>query len=317
MLAAGFEEFVAIVDHGSLTAAARALALPRPTLSKRLAKLETRLGVRLLHRTTRRLTLTEQGAKLYERARHVVDAVRVAEAEVQRIDDIPRGLLRVLVPARVPAPTFMQWLVEFLEAYPEVHLDVVGLDAHIDLVEEGFDVALRNGEIGNTSLVSRTLVVNAEIAVASPTYLAARGTPTTLEDLRAHDCIVGYAGDTVPTPHWPRLEGGTVPVTGTLRTNQADLALEAARRGHGLALVVDRTAQPYLDAGELVWVLRDLIGRRDAARLLYPDRAFMAPKVRAFIDFIAARVDARHAGATPTKKPASSPKRASRRAKRR
>ncbi len=294
MLAAGFEEFVAIVDHGSVTGAAETLGLPRPTVSKRLARLEERLGVRLLHRTTRRMKLTPQGELLYERARRVVHSVRVAEAAVQRLDDVPRGLLRVLIPPHVPVPTFTRWLAEFLQAYPEVTLDVVGTDEHIDLVAEGFDVALRYGEIEDTSLVSRTLVVNSEIAVASPDYLETRGVPTTAADLADHDCIVGYSGNNVPNPRWPLVGGGSTTVRGRLMTNQTGLGVEAARRGLGIALAIDRAAKDLLDRGELVWVLPEIIGRRDDARLVYPDREFLDPKVRAFIDFIVSQVDARH-----------------------
>ncbi len=292
MTAAGFEEFVSIVDHGSVTGAATALALPRPTVSKRLARLEERLGVRLLHRTTRRMKLTEHGELLYERARRVVLAAREAEAAVQRVDDVPRGLLRVLVPPRVPETVFMQWLAEFLEAYPEVSLDVVGNDLHLDLVAEGFDVALRSGEIEDTSLVSRTLVANFEIAVASPGYLAARGTPTSAADLADHDCIIGYRSNNVPDPRWPLLKGGWVPVGGKLMTNHGGLRLEAAKRGLGIAMVVDRMARELLDDGTLVRVLADTVGRRNDARLVYPNREFLDPKVRAFVDFIVSRIEA-------------------------
>lgn len=290
MLGSGFEEFVSIVDHGSVTGAARALGLPRPTVSKRLGRLEERLGVRLLHRTTRRMNLTEQGQLLYDRARGVVHAAREAEAAVRRVDDVPRGLLRVVIPPRVPESIFTQWLAEFLHAYPEVSLDVVATDVHVDLVAEGFDVALRYGAIDDTSLVSRTLVVNAEIAVASPRYLADRGTPAAPEDLADHNCIVGYTGANVPNPRWPLLDGGSTHVGGSLMTNHVGLRLEAAKRDLGIAIVVDRIAQDLVASGDLVWVLPDTVGRRDHARLVYRDREFLDPKIRAFIDFIVSRV---------------------------
>lgn len=292
MLAGGFEEFVAIIDHGSVTGAAAALGLPRPTVSKRLARLEERLGVRLLRRTTRRMQLTKQGELLYERARGVVHAARAAEAAVQRLDGVPRGLLRVLIPPRVPEPIFTQWLAEFLDTYPEVSLDVVGTEAHVDLVAEGFDVALRYGEIEDTSLVSRILVVNSEIAVASPRYLEARGTPETAADLVDHDCIIGYSGSNQPNPHWPLVGGGRTTVSGKLMTNHMGLRLEAATRGLGIALVIDRIARDLIEAGQIAWVLPEIVGRRDHARLVYPDREFLDPKVRAFVDFIASRIDA-------------------------
>ncbi len=298
MVAAGFEEFVSIVDHGSVTGAAETLGLPRPTVSKRLARLEERLGVRLLHRTTRRMKLTEPGELLYERARRVVHAAREAEAAVQRLDDVPRGLLRVLIPPRVPETVFTQWLAEFLQAYPEVSLDVVGTDEHVDLVAEGFDVALMYGPIEDTSLVSRILASNSEIAVASPQYLQARGTPTAAEELADHDCVVGYSGNNVPNPRWPLLDGGWTHVSGKLMTNHGGLRLEAAKRGSGIAIVIDRVAEQPLASGDLVWVLPEIVGRRDHARLVYPDREFLDPKVRAFVDFIAAQVDANRRKAT-------------------
>lgn len=291
MSAEGFEEFVTIIDHGSLTGAAEALGLPRPTLSKRLARLEDRLGVRLLHRTTRRLQLTRQGELLYERARPVVLAAREAEAAVRRVDDVPRGLLRVVIPAGVPEQTFTRWLSEFLATFPEVSLDVVATDVHLDLVAEGFDVALRYGEIEDASLVSRMLVTNALIAVASPRYLESRGTPAQAVDLADHDCIIGYKGSNVPDTRWPCLDGSTVVVSGTLTTNHVGLRIEAATGGLGIALLVDRTVAGQIDDGDLVHVLPGVIGRRDQVRLVYPDRAFLDPKVRAFIDFISERVE--------------------------
>ena len=289
MLATGFEEFVAIVDTGSVTKAAETLGIPRPTVSKRLARLEERLGVRLLHRTTRRMKLTEHGEILYEKARRVVHGAREAEAAVRRVDDVPRGLLRVQIPPRVPEAIFTQWLAEFLQTYPEVSLDVFGSDVHLDLVAHGFDVALRYGPINDTSLISRTLVVNTEVAVASPQYLGRRGTPASPSDLGDHNCITGYTGSNIPDPRWPLIDGGWTHVSGTLVTNHPGLRQEAAKRHLGIAMVVDRAVAEELECGELVRVLPDTVGRVDRARLVYPDRGFVDPKVRAFIDFIVSR----------------------------
>ena len=283
---------MAIVDEGSVTGAAESLGLPRPTVSKRLARLEERLGVRLLHRTTRRMKLTAPGEQLYQRARRVVHAAHEAEAAIQRLDDVPRGLLRVLVPAGVHQTIFTQWLAEFLQKYPEVSLDVVGTDVHVDLVAEGFDVAMRHGVIEDASLVARTLVTNAEIAVASPQYLQTRDTPTKAEDLTEHNCIVGYTGSNVPNLRWPLLDGSSTPVSGSLMTNNVGLRLEAARRHIGIAMVIDRMAVDLLASGELVKVLPNIVGRLDRVCLVYPDREFLEPKVRAFIDFIASSVKA-------------------------
>lgn len=294
MIGSGFEEFVSIVDAGSVAKAAKNLGLPRPTVSKRLARLEERLGVRLLHRTTRSMKLTKEGEVLYQRARHVVHAAHEAEAAIRRLDNVPRGLLRVLVPPRVPESIFSEWIAEFLQTYPEVHLDVVGTDIHVDLVAEGFDVAMRHGAMEDSSLVSRTLVVNAEIAVASKEYLESRGTPTKAGDLANHNCIVGYTGKNVPNHRWPLLDGGSTLVSGSLMTNQATLRVEAAKRHLGIAIVIDRMVGGLLASGELVAVLPKIVGRRDRVCLVYPDREFLEPKVRAFVDFIATKVEANH-----------------------
>lgn len=296
MLAEGFEEFVAVVEHDSVTSAAEALGLPRPTVSKRLGRLEERLGALLIHRTTRRMKLTKEGELLYERARRVVSSAREAEAEVKLAQESPRGLLRVSVPPRVPEDVFTQWMAEFLLAYPEVSLDVVGSDVHVDLVAERFDVALFYGPIEDDSLVSRTLAINQEIAVASPQYLKSHGVPASAPELVNHQCVVGYKGSNAPETRWPLLDGGSTPVSGKLTTNHDGLRMQAALQHVGIAVVAVRYAQNHLDRGELVHVLPHVLGRTAKARLVYPARQFLEPKVRAFVDFFVGRVEASRRG---------------------
>ena len=282
----GFEEFVAVVECDSITGAAEKLGLPRPTVSRRLAKLEERLSVRLLHRTTRQLTLTRQGKQLFERARLIVEAAREAEEEVRRLDDVPRGLLRLSIPPAVPEEVFSAWVTAYLRKYPEVRMEVVATSAHVDLVAEGFDLAIRRGEGEDQSLIRRILAVNRVIAVASPGYLETHGTPLMPEELCDHNCLVGFRSGTTPNRRWPLLDGGFIEVSGTLSTNQHDMRIAAARQGLGIALVVDRTAQPALDAGALIQVLPESIGRREVVGFVYPEREFVEPKVTAFIDLV-------------------------------
>jgi DNA-binding transcriptional LysR family regulator len=296
-VAEGFEEFVTIVDSGSVTGAAERLGLPRPTLSRRLVRLEERLGVRLLHRTTRRMKLTPQGELLYAKARGVVLAARDAEAEVRRHDDVPRGLLRVSTPMNPPQGVFTRWITEFLSTYPEVSIELVASSVHVDLVAEGFDVALRGDTIEDSSLVARTLVHNRRVAVASPAYLEIHGVPGSADALADHNCILGFRGGSAPELRWPLRDGGSVSVAGTLMTNQMGIRLEAAKAHLGIALVIERFAGPDLASGALVPVLPDIVGRDERACLVYPDREFLDPKVRAFVDFIASRVQAAHAEA--------------------
>lgn len=291
--ATGFEEFVSIVDEGSVSGAATALGLPRPTLSKRLARLEERLGVRLLHRTTRRMTLTPQGRVLYAKARRLVEAAREVEAEVRRLDDVPRGLLRINLPDSTPHPTIATWIDAFLGQHPEVSLEVVASTGHLDLVRDGFDVALRRGPVDDASLIAKRLAVDETLAVATPTYLERAGTPQTEASLQDHACIVGHVGGINPELTWPRLGDTPLPVTGRLRANQMELRLEAVRRHLGIAMISRALLGDALESGALVHVLPDVLGERLRVNLLYADREFLEPKVRAFVDFFVEQVTAR------------------------
>ena len=289
--ASGFEEFVAIVDEGSVTGAALALGQPRPTVSRRLARLEERLGVRLLHRTTRRMTLTPQGEILYARARPIVAAARGAEDEVRRLDGVPRGVLRLSTPTGMPYEVLARWIAEFLRAHREVSIEMIASNVHVDIVAEGFDVVLRRGAIEDPSLIARTLVVDDTIAIASPRYLGEAGVPDAPEDLAGHQCIISYRSGSVPELRWPLLDGGSVPVAGTLKTNQMELRLEAAKQHLGIALLSASFAAEALESGELVHVLPKTLGRRERVSLVYAEREFLDPKIRAFVDFFVARVE--------------------------
>ncbi len=287
----GFEEFVAIIDSGSLTSAADALGIPRPTLSRRLARLEERLGVRLIHRTTRRLKMTLHGESLYAKAQLVVRTAREAEAELRRLDGVPRGLLRVGIPVEMPHALFAEWVIAFLRAYPEVTLDVRGASTSFDLVSEGLDVALSPGVAEGSSLIVKTLFWNTLSAVASPAYLALHGTPTVAGELASHACIVGHRGPGVPERTWPLFDGSAVSVSGPLVIDQMGMRAQAAKQGLGIALVIDNSVSDALADGELVRVLPEVVGRRERLALVYPDRTYLDPKVRAFVDFIAARIE--------------------------
>ena len=283
-LTAGFQPFVAIVERGSISAAARALGVPRATLSRQLASLEDELGVLLAHRSTRRLALTPAGEELYRRARLIVAQAEEARGVVARLDGVPRGLLRVSVPPGPAAQVLAGVLVTYLSRYPEVRVEVTATTRHVDLVAEGIDVALRAGRLDDPSLVARQLRRSDLIAVASPADLAARGTPVSPADLAGHDCLVGYDRGATPARAWPLRGGGTLPISGRLATNDLDLTLAAAEAGLGVALVPDLVAAAALAAGRLVVVLPDHIGISSVMALVYPSREHLDPKVRAFVD---------------------------------
>ena len=279
--------FSKTVAAKSLSRAAAELGVPRATISRRLARLEERLGARLLRRTTRSLVLTDAGEALYRHALIVLDAVSHAEASVRRTDDAIRGDLRVSVPPMM-SPTFSTMVCDFVKKYPEVRVHVHTATRHVDLRRDGFDVAIRASLELEPGLVARMLARTVSIAVASSAYLAANGTPRTRKDLRHHRCLMGFARGELPQTHWPFAGGGKLHVDGMFFTNDIQLLLDAALGDLGIALLPRMIVDPYLESGELVHVLPGALEADTRIAVVYPEREFVPPQVRAFVDAVVA-----------------------------
>ncbi|MDE0694909.1 MAG: LysR family transcriptional regulator [Boseongicola sp.] len=273
-------EFLEVTRAGSISEAARRLGLPRATLSRRIASLEADLGVRLLIRRTTRLALTRPGEELLKRAQRVVVDADAAWEAVRRLDDIPRGLLRV----SVTGPHFLQLFTDFLRDFPEVILEVQSTTRHVDLLAEGVDVAMRIGPIRDQDLIARQVYSDRLIVVASSEYLDRAGRPARAADLTRHDCIVGFAGEWAPSARWPRWGGGTVPVAGRFSANEIEHIREAAIEGIGCALIASAVVAEDIETGRLVPILEDEVGAELPVSLVYADREFIDPKVREFVD---------------------------------
>ncbi len=280
--------FARTVEAKSVSRAAAELRVPRATISRRLARLERRLHTRLLRRTTRSLALTDAGAALYQHARIVLDAVVHAEASVRRSDDVVRGDLRV---SSLPALTrgFRRMFSEFARAHPGVRLQVDFSTHHVDLLRGGYDVAIRSSTDLPPGLVARTLARQKLVAVAAPAYLRAHGTPRTRADLRDHRCLMGFAHGSLPATHWPLPGGGKVHVDGMMFSNDLRLICEAALDGHGIALLPTLVCSDLVARGELVPVLPKLVGSEGKIAIVYPERDYMPPALRAFVDLICDR----------------------------
>lgn len=290
------EEFVAIVEQGSVAAAARALGVPRASLSRRLARLEASYGVTLVHRETHRHTLTQAGRALYQRARKIVGDLAEARQAVSRLDDVPRGVLRVGLPEA--AGLEVPLASAFIARYPEVQLEFIGAQSHRDLLGSGLDVALQVGEVPDLNLIGRTLITFRRLVYAAPSLIARLGPPT-LDRLATYPCLLGFESDGQPETHWPLWSGGRTPVQGPLRTTNLNSCIEGARRGLGLTLTSERAARPWVESGALVPVLEDEVGAQTTVRLVWPATDYLEPKVRAFVDLacevIGAMVRARDA----------------------
>ena len=283
--------FVRVVERGSFTLAAGDLGLSRAVVSKYLSRLEERLGARLLHRTTRRLSLTEAGAALFEASRGALERIEDAEAAVARLQSKPRGRLRVSAPMSFGILHLGPAIADFARAYPEVTLDVQFDDRFVNLVEESIDVAVRIGALTDSSLVARKLATTRAVACAAPAYLQEFGEPEAPEDLASHNCLIYSYLATTNVWRFAAPDGREIPVAvnGTLRTNNGIVLAEAAVAGHGILITPTFYVGPLLRAGKLRQILARYKLKELGIHALYPQRAHVPPKVRVFVDFLAQR----------------------------
>jgi DNA-binding transcriptional LysR family regulator len=276
--------FARVVTAKGMSAAGRELNLSPAVISKRIRRLEERLGVRLLQRTTRQLALTEAGQGFYERVISILSSVEEAEAWVARGSDTARGILRVSAPTSFGRMHIAPYLGRFLDQYPAVTVDLVLSDAFVDVVGEGFDLAIRIADLADSSLVARRLAANHRILCAAPAYLARHGTPEQIEDLSHHHLLSHI------TNEW-RLDGpdglAQVRLQGPIKTNSSEVVREAVIAGVGIALRSTWDVAPELKGGRLVQVLPGYTGsKRVAIHAVYPSRRHLEQKVRAFVDFL-------------------------------
>lgn len=287
----GMEVFARVVEAESFSAAARGLGLSKSAVSKQVSRLEDRLGVRLLNRTTRRLSLTEAGAAFYQGCQRVVAEAEAAEQAITHLAAAPRGTLKVNAPMSFGVCHLAPALSDFMPRYPELTVDMALNDRMVDLVEEGFDVGIRIAALRDSSLIARRLAPSRRVLCAAPGYLAARGTPLALDDLNAHHCLL-YSYQ-VSGDHWGFGGPGgerRLKVRGRLRVNNGDALLEAALAGLGIAFLPSFICGEALRAGRLVHLLPEWSGSNDAAiHAVYPAGRNLLPKVRVFVDFLAER----------------------------
>jgi DNA-binding transcriptional LysR family regulator len=283
--------FVQITDHGSFSAAAGDLNITPSAISKLITRLEDQLGVRLLHRTTRRVSLTPEGETYYLRARDILAAIADAEAEVSRAGQIPRGRLRVSCITAFALHHLVPALPDFSTRFPDVTIELSVSDRIVDLLAENADVGIRTGEAADPSLITRKFAEAERGLFASPDYLAARGVPENPQQLSSHDCIVLTS---FPSPNrWEFRSNDKVigfEVAGRFLVDTGEAALKLAIAGGGIARLGDILAAEATSEGRLLPVLRNsYVAERTPLRAVYPQGRHRMPKVRAFIDFLVER----------------------------
>ncbi len=280
------EIFARVVTAGSMSAAGRELDLSPAVVSKRISHLETRLGTRLFHRTTRQLQLSEAGRGFYERVIQILATVQEAEAFVSSGHERAAGMLKITAPTAFARMHLAPYLGKFLKQYPDLHLEIIATDHVIDIVREGVDVAIRIAELDNSSLVAKKLAPCRRVFCASPTYLRENGTPKTLSDLSSHKVLVENNAS------W-RLQGPegfvSIKLPSEIKTNSSEIVHQALTSGCGIGFRSTWQIRDDLLAKTLVPILpqyREAPGV--AIYAIYPDKQFVPARLRVFIDFMMA-----------------------------
>jgi len=280
----GVEEFIEVVQCGSFTAAAEKLGSSKSYVSKQIRELEQRLNARLINRTTRQLSLTESGLRFYDKCKEVADLYENAEQEISELQDAPVGTLRIAINNTFGVHYMATAVAEYCRLHPLVHVEVTALSADADLIADGYDIAVRYGELEDSTLVAKKLGAHCFCLCASPAYLERYGNPGNLADLRDHNCLV-------PRSRIWRFnhESGhvKVKVAGTWVSDDGGSLLEAARQGIGIAQLPIHYIEDDLRSGRLAlaggeWARYDRI-----AWMVFAQSKYLAPKVRSFIDFLA------------------------------
>jgi DNA-binding transcriptional LysR family regulator len=279
--------FVHVVETGSLSAAARDLHLSVAVISRRLSRLEERLGVRLANRTTRTLSLTEEGAAFHARCVRILGDIEEAETEVTRGRDTATGLLRVTSSFAFGRRRLAPLLHEFRQLHPGLQIHLDASDGFANLVESGYDLAIRFGALADSNLIVRQLAPNVRVICAAPTYLERHGRPDAIEDLLRHDCVI-YGNP--PMDNWRFADGSSIRVKGTLSANDGDVAHAWALQGAGLVLKSIWDVDQDIRAGRLEVVLSSLRLSAAPIHAVYPHRRHTAAKVRLCVDFLAKKL---------------------------
>lgn len=288
----GLQVFSRVAALGSLSAAGRALGMSQTMATKHVAAIEERLGVKLLHRTTRRMTLTEAGRSYLSAVERILADLEEADAAASIEKVQVRGVLRLNAPVSFGTREIAPLLRDLRALHPELIVELGLNDRQVDLIEEGWDVVIRIAALKDSSMIARRLARCRTVLCAAPTYLAAKGTPQTVGDLKAHDCLGYTLSRLVGSDRWLFGPGGeiAVPITGPLRANNGDALVAAAIAGHGIVYQPDFLVAADIRAGRLVPLTLDHPPLElDGVYALYPSDRSPPAKIRATLDFFAER----------------------------
>jgi len=286
--------FVTVVEQESFASAARVMQIAPSGVSRLISNLETRLGVRLLHRTTRRISLTEAGTRFYANGRDVLSGFEAAEADVVGLQTAPKGTLKVSCVVTLAERWMPPIIAEFLAQYPDVSVDLIETDRPVDLIGDGVDVALVTGALPDSSHLVRRLSGFQRLVVASPAYLDRMGWPETPTALKSHDCLCFATAPHLQKWRFETREGraSATTVTGRFSATGAETILRAALAGAGVARLASFMVAPHLQSGDLCEVLSDFrVAEPVPLFVAFQSGVYLSPKIRAFVDHLTEQLD--------------------------
>lgn len=278
----GVNEFVAVAETESFTRAAKRLDVSTAHVSRQISALEDRLSTRLFYRTTRRVSTTEAGQIYYQHCRQILDALEQAERSMTNMQLVPQGRLRLTAPVTYGEKSIAPLVNDFVLRYPELDVEMKLTNQQLDLVAEGYDLAVRLGKLDDSSLMARRLASRTLYVCASPAYLAVHGTPHSLSELEHHNCLQGNLG------YWRFQDAGhprNVRIRGNVRCDSGRALLDAALKGVGIVQLPDYYVGPALDAGTLIPLLTHYQEDDDGIWAVYPHNRHLLPKVRMLLDY--------------------------------
>lgn len=283
----GITEFVAVAETESFTAAAKRLNTSVANISRQIQALENRLATKLFHRTTRKVSATEEGNIFYQHCRQLLDGLDDAEQALSSLHTKPTGKLKITAPLSYGEKFIAPLISDFAIEYPNLTIEILLSNQQFDLIENGFDLAIRLGVLEDSTLVAKKLADRKQYVCASPNYLAQYGQPHTLPELEHHNCLLGTLD------YWRFEENGkqrNMKVKGNLRCNSGPALRDAALKGVGLVQLPDYYVDDYFESGDLVPLLSQQGQSREGIWAVYPSHRFLSTKVKTLIDFLAIRL---------------------------
>ena len=299
----GISEFVYVAEYESFTRAAKELGISTAQVSRQISALEKRLNIKLLYRTTRKVSLTEEGRVFYQHCRGVLDGLDAAEQAVSNLQSKPQGRIKLTAPVTYGEQQLLPLINDFMVQYRDIEVTAFLSNQKIDLIEGGYDLAVRIGKLSDSTMMAKKLSRRTNFVCAAPAYLKRYGTPHTLSDLRKHNCLLGtrdywhfiennkQANKAVgQQAHKPTDTEKNLRVSGSVQYNSGHSLVDAALKGLGIVQLPDYYVQQYLASGALISVLDNYREPEESIWAIYPHNRHLSPKIRLLVDYLAARL---------------------------